>query len=73
MKFKNIGYAAFIAATASVIVFGATSARADFNGGGPIVNGGMCWVPTSGNDHGFWKPCPAPERHAHMKKHMKKM
>ncbi len=68
MTLKYFGGAALVATTALAITFGATTARADFNGGGPMTKGKMCWVPTSGQDHGFWKDCPTPMKMGHMKK-----
>ena len=70
-------FAIIVAMAAAVLVGGAlfsNSARADFNGGGPIVKGGMCWVPTSSLDQGYWKECPKPMKmhHKKMKMEMKK-
>jgi hypothetical protein len=74
MKLKHISGGALVAATALAIAFGATTARADYNGGGPIMKGKQCWVATNGLDHGFWKACPKPAKKAKKskKKNMKK-
>jgi hypothetical protein len=61
--------AALIAATAMAITFGATAARADYNGGDPIKKGKMCWVATDGLGHGMWAKCPKPMKA--MKAHKK--
>jgi len=64
MKLKNIACASVIAVAASALLFSATTARADFNGGGPIKKGKMCWVATTGNDQGMWVACPKPAKAA---------
>ncbi len=55
-----------IVAAAAAILAGAVltsnPARADYNGGGPIKKGKMCWVATSGVDHGYWRKCPPPAK-----------
>jgi len=57
-------------ASAAIALAGASSAFADFNGGGPVVKGGMCWVATSVNEVGYWKPCPpSPMWHHHHHHH----
>ena len=72
MTLKNIGGTAIIAATALAITFGATIARADYNGPEPVKKGNMCWAPTDGNGHGIWKICPKPmKKMGHMKSHKK--
>ena len=53
---------ALLAATALAFAFGATTATADYNGGGPVKKGKMCWQATDGLDHGFWKACPKPAK-----------
>jgi hypothetical protein len=66
---------AILAATAIAFAFGATTATADYNGGGPVKRGKMCWQATDGLDHGFWKACPKPTkamRHKRGKKGGKK-
>jgi hypothetical protein len=68
---------ALLAATALAFAFSATTATADFNGGGPVKRGKLCWQPTDSVDHGYWKACPAPAKHGrahhrHGKKKMKK-
>jgi hypothetical protein len=69
---KNIGGTAALAAIALAITFGATIARADYNGGDPIQKGNMCWAATDGSGHGFWKVCPKPaKKMGHMKSQKK--
>jgi hypothetical protein len=69
MTFKNISYAAVIAAAASAIVFGATAARADYNGGGKVTaDKNMCWKMTDAHDFGYWATCPKPMKVGHMSK-----
>jgi hypothetical protein len=67
---------AILAATALAFAFGATTATADYNGGGPVKRGKLCWQATDALDHGYWKACPKPAKHArghrHGKKRMKK-
>jgi len=65
---------ALIGAAALALVFTATTARADYNGGGPVKKGKLCWAATDSLDHGIWKACPKPAKHAKMakKKKMKK-
>ena len=50
----------FAAATAilAVGILSSIPARADFNGGGPVMMNGKCWFPSSPNDHGYWAECP---------------
>jgi hypothetical protein len=53
---------AIIGAAAAAILFGgalsSTSARADYNAGGPVKQGKLCWSATSAQDHGYWRACP---------------
>ena len=56
-------------ASAAIALAGASAAFADFNGGGPAMKAGMCWVSTSALDQGFWKPCPPPMHHHHHHHH----
>jgi hypothetical protein len=77
MKLAQIAGVSFIAATALAITFGATTARADYNGGDAIMKGKMCWSGTDAAGHGFWGNCPkkakAMKSHKKMaKKEMKK-
>jgi hypothetical protein len=53
---------ALIAATALAFAFGATTATADYNGGGPVKRGKLCWKATDGLDHGYWAACPKPAK-----------
>ena len=57
-----------VIATAAAILAGglliSAPASADFNGGGPIKRGKMCWVAMTGMDHGFWRACPKPAKAA---------
>jgi hypothetical protein len=55
---------AILAATALAFAFGATNARADYLGGGPVKTGKSCWQATDGLEHGFWKACPKPPKAA---------
>ena len=64
---------ALIGATALAIVFGATTARADYNGGDPIKKGKMCFATTSSLGHGYWANCPKPAKVAKVSKKKKKM
>lgn len=61
--------AALIAAAALAITFGATAARAEYNGGGPVTKGKMCWTATDGLGHGMYVKCPKPMKA--MKHHKK--
>ncbi|MBV9556822.1 MAG: hypothetical protein JO254_07060 [Pseudolabrys sp.] len=56
-------------AAASFIAAGSlpTIAFADYNGGGPVMKGKMCWMATTGNDQGRWADCPKPMKPAKMK------
>jgi hypothetical protein len=71
MKLNHVAGAALIGATALAITFGATAARADYNGADPIMKNKMCWAATDGSGHGYWKACPKPEKMGHMKTHKK--
>ena len=62
MQFKKIGTAALIGAAAMIFVFSPTAARADYNGGGPIKAGTMCWRASNALDHGYWAKCPKPAK-----------
>ena len=62
MQLKKIGTAALIGAAAMIFVFSPTAARADYNGGGAIKAGKMCWRATDALDHGYWAKCPKPEK-----------
>ena len=50
------------AAAASILAGSALSANADYNAGGPVKKGKMCWFSTSGVDHGYWGKCPKPAK-----------
>ncbi len=63
---------AILAATALAFAFGATTATADYNGGGPVKRGKLCWKATDCLDHGYWMACPKPAKHARGHKHGKK-
>lgn len=66
---KNLVASAVIAAAALAMTLGATVARADYNGGGPIKKGDMCWSATDGRGHGLWRACPqAPKIVHHVRK-----
>jgi hypothetical protein len=71
MTLKYFGGAAVVTAAVLAITFGATAARADYNGADPIMKGKMCWAATDGSGHGFWKACPKPEKMGHVKAHKK--
>lgn len=71
MKLNHIVGAAIVGATALAFTFGATVARADYNGADPIKKGKMCWAATDGSGHGYWKGCPKPEKMGHAKAHKK--
>ncbi len=62
MQFKKIGTAALIVAAAMIFVFSPTGASADYNGGGPIKAGKMCWRASNALDHGYWEKCPKPAK-----------
>jgi hypothetical protein len=71
MKLAHIASASLIAATALAITFGATTARADYNGGDAVKKGNMCWTGTDAAGHGMWMNCP--KKAKAMKSHKKKM
>ena len=72
MTLKTIGSAALIGAVALAFMFGATTARAEYNGGGPIMMGKMCWMGTDALGHGYWANCPKPAKQAMKPKKAKK-
>ena len=64
-----------VAAAAAVLFSGmlySPPALADYNGGGPIRMGKLCWVATDAHDYGYWKACPKPAKAAKRAKKGKK-
>ena len=73
MKLNHVVGAAMVGATALAITFGATAARADYNGADPAhegqdVLGGHRWL---GSRH--WQSCPKPEGNEATRRSSKKM
>ena len=63
-------FATMVAAAALMGALGSV-AHADYNGGGMVTKGKMCWTATTSRDDGMWVACPKPSKPTKMSKKMK--